>query len=89
MISPLSASFTKWSNTLKQFVGNMSTNCLSVFGQFVGLALKGLEFITLEIHQHLCHPLPIKPLKKCKDLEIVFSEILTWHELANKVTQTS
>ena len=38
--SPLSVNFTKWSNTLKQFVGNLPTNCLSVFGHFVGLALK-------------------------------------------------
>ena len=41
-INPLSANFTKWSNTLKQFVGNLPTNCLRVFGHFVGLALKGL-----------------------------------------------
>ena len=39
---PLSASPTKWSNTLKQFVGNFPTNCLSVFDYFVGLKLKGL-----------------------------------------------
>ena len=35
---------TKWSNTLKQFVGKFPTNCLSVFDRFVGLALKGLTF---------------------------------------------
>ena len=29
-INPLSASPTKWSNTLKQFVGNLPTNCLCV-----------------------------------------------------------
>ena len=40
--NPLSANFTKWSNTLKQFVGKFPTNCLSVFDHFVGLALKGL-----------------------------------------------
>ena len=33
----------KWPNTLKQFVGNLPTNCLSVFGHFMGLALKGLK----------------------------------------------
>ena len=33
---------TKWPNTLKQFVGKLPTNCLSVFGHFVNLALKGL-----------------------------------------------
>ena len=38
--NPLSANFTKWSNTLKQFVGNFPTNCLSVFDHFVKLALK-------------------------------------------------
>ena len=37
----LNANFTKWSNTLKQIVGNLPTNCLSVFDHFVGLALKG------------------------------------------------
>ena len=38
----LSAKLRKWPNTLKQFVGNLPTNCLSVFGHFVGLVLKGL-----------------------------------------------
>ena len=37
-----SANPTKWSNTLKQFVGNLPTNCLSVFYHFVKLAVKGL-----------------------------------------------
>ena len=41
--NPLSAKLTKWPNTLKKFVGNLATNCLSVFGRFVGLALKGLS----------------------------------------------
>ena len=43
IISRLSANFTKWSNTLKQFVGNFPTNCLSLFDNFVKLALKGLD----------------------------------------------
>ena len=41
-INPLSANTTKWSNTLKQFVGKLPTNYLSVFDHFVGLALKRL-----------------------------------------------
>ena len=41
--NPLSVNPTKWSNTPKQFVGNLPTNCLSVFDHFVGLALKGLR----------------------------------------------
>ena len=38
----LSANPTKWSDTLKQFVGKLPTNCLSVFDHFVRLVLKGL-----------------------------------------------
>ena len=34
-VNPLSANFTKWPNTLKQFV--------NVFGHFVGLALKRVK----------------------------------------------
>ena len=45
MVNPLSAKFIKWSNTLKQFVGKLATNCLSVFDHFVGLALKGLMLL--------------------------------------------
>ena len=35
IVNPLSANPTKWSNTLKQFVGNLPANCLSVFDHFV------------------------------------------------------
>ena len=42
VFNPLSTNPTKWSNTLKQFVGKLPTNCLSVFDHFVILALKGL-----------------------------------------------
>ena len=42
-INPLNTNPTKWSNTLKQFVGNLPTNYLSVFGHFVGLVFKGLS----------------------------------------------
>ena len=38
-LNPLSANITEWSNTLKQFVGKLPTNCLSVSDHFVGLAL--------------------------------------------------
>ena len=38
----LSPNLTKWSNILKQSVGKLPTNCLSVFDHFVGLASKGL-----------------------------------------------
>ena len=44
LFNPLSAKLIKWPDTLKQFVGNLPTNCLSLFGHFVGLTLKGLTF---------------------------------------------
>ena len=43
VFNPSSAKFIKWSNTPKQFVGKLPTNCLSVFDHFSGLALKGLS----------------------------------------------
>ena len=42
VVNPLSTNPKKWSNSLKQFVANLLTNCLSVFDHFVELALKGL-----------------------------------------------
>ena len=41
--NPSSANPKKWSNTLKQFVGKLPTNCLSVFNHLVKLALKMLS----------------------------------------------
>ena len=38
-VNPLSANPEKWSNTLKQIVGNLPTICLSVFDHFINLAL--------------------------------------------------
>ena len=43
--NPLSSNPTKWSNTLKQFVGirrQQPMDCLSVLDHLVGLAIKGL-----------------------------------------------
>ena len=66
ILNPLMANITKWSNTLKQFVGKLATNCLSVFDHFVGLALKELnnvaEIMTYDnfakfTGKHLCHSL--------------------------------
>ena len=50
-LSPLNSNPTKWSNTLKQFVGCCQQIVLSVFDHFMGLALKELihcskEFIS-------------------------------------------
>ena len=43
VFNPLNGNPTKWSNTLKQFLANLPTNCLSMFDHFVALALKGLN----------------------------------------------
>ena len=51
VVNPLSTSPTKWSNALKQFVGLKPTNCLSAFGHFVGLALKGVKQ-TISLTEH-------------------------------------
>ena len=48
LVNPLSTNPTKWSNTLKQFVGKLPTICLSVFDHFVGLAPRGSR-----THQHV------------------------------------
>ena len=42
-LNPLSANPEKWSNTLKQIVGNLPTFCLSVFDHFMNLTFKGLK----------------------------------------------
>ena len=53
--NPLSANVTKWWNTLKQFVGKLPTNCLSVFDYFVGLALKRLSYFQNQsLAYHVC-----------------------------------
>ena len=45
-LNTLSSNPTEWSNTLKQFVGKLPTNCLSFFDHFVGLPLKGFKKVT-------------------------------------------
>ena len=50
-LNTLSANFTKWSDTLKQFLANLPTNCLSVFNHFVELALKELRLCQIRILQ--------------------------------------
>ena len=53
--NPLIANPIKWPNTLKQFVGNLPTNCLSVFGHFVDLVLKGLKPWKLSVKKLFCN----------------------------------
>ena len=53
IFEPLSANSTKWSNTLKQFVGKLPTICFSAFDYFVGPEIKGLRAYTLSRFQYL------------------------------------
>ena len=48
--NPLSANPTEWPNTLKQFVGKLPTNSLSMFDHFVKFALKGSKSIPWKRH---------------------------------------
>ena len=48
--NPLSANFTKWPNTLKQFVRNLSPNCLSVFDHICGIGAKRVKNCLVRIN---------------------------------------
>ena len=54
--NPLIANPTKWPNTLKQFVGKLLSNCLSVFDHFVKVALKGLRHGQRRIIRKMNYP---------------------------------
>ena len=49
LFNPLFAKPTKWSNTLKQFIGNVPTNCLNTFDYFAGLAIQFYEAKTIAL----------------------------------------
>ena len=45
IINPVRDNPKKWSDTIKQSVGNLPTNCLNVFDHFVWLVLKRLAHV--------------------------------------------
>ena len=49
LLNPLSNNSTKWWNTLKQFVGNLQRNCLSVSDHFVGLTLTKVNVVSVSL----------------------------------------
>ena len=63
----LTANPTKWSNTFKQFFGNLPTNRLSMFDHFVKLALKGLRNYTIKFFIVLKSTLPWKTFRANKN----------------------
>ena len=68
-INTLSANFTRWSNTLKRFVGKLPTNCLSVFDHFVWLTLKGLSFFSSTPFHTTTRVSTKYPVHYCRTLE--------------------
>ena len=77
IVNPLSANLRKWSNTLKEFVGNLPTNCLNMFDQFVGLAFKGL---TWRLATHMLMGLQLASLLACN------SQVSVW-QTRNSLTR--
>ena len=65
IIIPLSANPEKWSNTLKQIVGNLPTICLSVFDHFINLALKGLKMPKLSEVSLVPKPIERQKVSTC------------------------
>ena len=87
-LNPLSANFTKWSNTLKQFVGKFPTNCLIVFDNFVGLTLKGLKksgksTVNVLNYRSLC----IEIFKTLIDINYNFIKDIFKLKMTNRPTQ--
>ena len=49
-LNHLSANPTKWSNTLKQFVGNLPANCLSLFDLYGEIGAKRVNISTIKVY---------------------------------------
>ena len=87
-IKPLSANRTKWSNTLREFVGNLPTSCLSVFDYFVGLALKGLKYLKRKFKTAILkssHPQVFCEKRCSKIFRKIYRKIPVPETLFNKV----
>ena len=97
-INPLNANPTKWPNILKQLVGKLPTNCLSVFGHFLNLTLKGLRVsylilrVILELLRDISNGTKLNVYKKqhCTKNELKNSresnKIRTYNHLVRKWT---
>ena len=64
---------------LKQFVGKLSTNCLSVFDHFLGLVLKELTRKDDKFQIHLKH---VHARLKCSDDRFTANPQYIFHALA-------
>ena len=79
-INPLNANPTKWPNILKQLVAKLPTNCLSVFGHFLNLTLKGLRvsYLILRVILEL-----LRDISKGTKLNVYKKQHCTKNELKN------
>ena len=66
---------TKWSNTLKQFVGKL--NSLSVFEHLVGLASKGSKVFILQKRQ------PTLAETKLHKISVIYRKAILWNTHIN------
>ena len=73
----LNANFTKWSNTLKQFVGKLPKNCLTVFEHFVELVLKGLKVIFLLLADSSLMQTKVLGIRKQSLLKQIFASFVS------------
>ena len=86
-LNPLSANPTKWPNTLKTIRRLLSTNRLSVFDHFVGLALEGLSCLSqVSIQQISLGTTFFSPL--CNALKNVM-KVLRWSSFAKIINAKS
>ena len=76
-LNPLSANPTKWSNIIKQIVGNLPTNCFGVFDHFVRLALKNVRKMIKLLPRPLLHhrELPNHQNNKMQNVQTNFPTI--------------
>ena len=78
LLNPLSVKPTKWSNTLKQFLGDSRrVNHLNVFDHFVGLAVKGL----------ILHPPPPSPAPPPITIRLLRVRVAFDFALNNRITK--
>ena len=71
-VNTLSVNPTKWSNTLKQFIGKLPMNCLSVFDIFGGWCLKGQKFTMFRNIVNVTMKLNLASKKYVKTKELDF-----------------
>ena len=82
-INPLSTNPTRWSNTLKQFVGELPTNCLLVLEHFPGLTLTELIISSYVTCKLLKYEKVICKTKAISKTNVLFTVLICKYLFAN------